>query len=97
MKLTLTTNDGKKVAERDVPDNTILSDIICRNETIASKIWLEEDIAGKLEEMGFEPSQHNIGKVINSGYLKRLNDCTDEDWMIIEYAIDFANDCGNLI
>lgn len=97
MKLTLTTNDGKKIAEKDVPDNTILSDIICRNETIASKIWLEEDIADKLEEMGFEPSQHNIGEVINSGYLKRLNDCTDEDWMIIEYAIDFANDCGNLI
>lgn len=97
MKLTLTTNDGRKIAEKDVPDNTILSDIICRNETIASKIWLEEDIAGKLEEMGFEPSQHNIAEVVNSGYLKRLNDCTDEDWMIIEYAIDFANDCGNLI
>lgn len=96
MKLTLTTNDGKKVAERDVPDNTILSDIICRNETIASKIWLEDDVASQLEEMGFAPSPHNISEVINTGYLNRLNDCTDEDWMIIEYAINFAKNCGNL-
>lgn len=96
MKLILVKDDGKKIAERTVPDNTIMSDIICRNETIAAKIWLREDIKAQLESAGFKPSESNVDAVINTGLLKKLDDCTDSDWMIIDYAVICANDYGNL-
>lgn len=96
MKIILTDNKGTKIAERNVPDNTTIHDIICKTETVAAKIWLEDDIKAQLESAGFNPSKENVSAVINTGYLDRLNDCDDADWMAIDYAISFANDCGNL-
>lgn len=96
MKIILEKNNGKRVAEREVPENTTIYDIICRNETIAAKIWVREDVANQLEAAGFEPSDQNIDAVINTGYLKKLDDCTDVDWIIIDYAISYAKDCGNI-
>ena len=96
MKIILEKDDGTRIAERTVPNNTTMFDIVCRNEIIAAKIWNREDVEAQLEAAGFKPSKENVDAVINTGYLRRLDDCNDADWMVIDYAIHYANECGNL-
>lgn len=68
-------------------DDEIL-DLLNRNDYIETVLWSSNDIADKLTEKGIEPTDNNIKKVIYSGYLKHLGECTEEDWMTIEFAID---------
>jgi hypothetical protein len=96
MKIVLYDDNEKIVAEKPVPKGTTIHDIFNRSEFIATKLWSEEDVRSQLEANGFEPSDDNIAAVINTGYLKRLDDCTDADWMIIDYAIWAANDSNTL-
>ena len=68
-------------------------DLIDRRGYVAWKLWHREDIRQMLIEKGYEPSLDNIEKVIQSGYLKHLSDCTDQEWDIIGYAIDESLTC----
>ena len=65
-------------------------DLINRDDYVASVLWSKEDIASQMAEMGITPTEENIAKVINSGNLKRLNECSDQDWYVIKYAIEEA-------
>lgn len=96
MKLILEKDDGTIVGTKEVPDNTIIWDILLRSDYIATKLWSEEDIADCLEEQGHPPTQENINAVLNTGYTKALNDCSDGDWMIIANAIYEAEKRGDL-
>lgn len=60
---------------------------------IGWKLWSREDIADKLKEQGYSACASNISAVLRAG-LKGLNDCTDDDWAIIEFAIHEAEDAG---
>jgi hypothetical protein len=57
------------------------------DDIVAIKVWTLDDVAVKLSEMGYETSEENISKVFNTHELNALEDCTDEDWSIIEHAI----------
>lgn len=61
-------------------------------EYIATTFWSRDDIANRLAEQGYEPSQDNIDKVLDTGDLKYLGDCTDADWAYIDRAIEDADD-----
>lgn len=60
---------------------------------IGWKLWSREDIADKLKEQGYSACASNISAVIQAG-IKGLNDCTDDDWAIIESAIHEAERNG---
>lgn len=59
-------------------------------DRIAMKIWSVEDVEACLKEEGYEPSEENVNKVLNTHMLDALEDCTDWDWEIIHQAIDEA-------
>lgn len=59
-------------------------------DRIAMKIWSVEDVKACLKEDGYEPSEDNVNKVLNTHMLDALDDCTDWDWEIIHQAIDEA-------
>ena len=65
---------------------------ICLNDYIAVKLWSKEDVRDRVLERYPEYNDNQIKKivsdVISSGYLKALEDCTDDDWSYIDYAID---------
>lgn len=65
-------------------------DYINRNQYIAAKLWHDEDISNSLVEDDYIPSIKNLERVKDSGLLKFLNDCTDEDWCIISDAIKLS-------
>lgn len=71
---------------KDKPDTQTL-DLINRQDYIAMKLWSKDDIISQIKEMDFAPNAENVNAVLNSGKLKYLNDCTDEDWEIIKNAI----------
>lgn len=84
------------VSDRNIPElRTLVAnkqdeehlDLINLDNYFACKLWSEEDIVGVLEEAGYEASEENVNAVINSGLLKNLNNCTDQDWDIINNAI----------
>lgn len=60
---------------------------INKNDYIAMKLWTKEDIESMLRTMNYPVTDENISSVIKSGYIDALNDCTDNDWEIIENAI----------
>lgn len=68
-------------------DTLYPSDVINRRDCIATTIWTNDDIAAKLEEKGYEPSDENIAAVISTGALKNLGDCLDYHWGTIDNAI----------
>lgn len=96
MRLILEKDDGSIVGTKEVPNGTIISDILLRRDYIATKLWSEEDIAGCLEEQDYPPTQENIDAVLNTGYIKALDECSDGDWMIITDAIYEAERRGDL-
>ena len=65
-------------------------DILFRDDYIATTLWSEEDIRGRLMEKGYRGTQDEVDAVLNTGYLKNLGDCTDGDWQMIDDAIDQA-------
>ena len=75
--------------ERIIKDG---KEYICLDDYIATKLWSEEDVrwcvSEKYPEYSDEEVDEIVSDVINSGYLNPLEDCTDEDWDIINYAID---------
>lgn len=52
------------------------------------RLWCREDLAAVLVEKGFSGSDENVAAVLNTGLGKHIDDCTDREWMMIEYAID---------
>lgn len=64
------------------------SDILDRRDYVAAVLWTREDIAECLKEKGFEGNEENINRVVESGWLDALNDCSDVDWNVIFDAID---------
>lgn len=87
-RLILETQNGSRVIRRDLPEDVLNSDILYAGDYIARKLWSREDIEGKLEDLGYEANDDIIDNVINSGRLKSLNDCSDEEWNCIENAIE---------
>ena len=91
-KLILKNDDGTEILIRDDVNESLLPwDVVLRSEHIAMKLWSREDISLTLEYCGYEPSEENIDKVLNTQISKCLNDCTDYDWEIIDQAIYEAN------
>lgn len=75
-------------------DELMPSDVLNRKEYIAGTLWSEDDIADRLDESGYDSTDENIAAVletmVNSGALKRLNECLNEHWNIIDNAINQA-------
>ena len=69
-------------------DDSDYLDLINRDDYIASKLWSKQDIINQMNEMGIEVTEDNVADVINSGLLKGLNECSDQDWGIISDAIN---------
>lgn len=67
-------------------DDEIL-DLLDRNLLVAAKIWYKEDIEAKLEEKGYAPLSDNVELVLEENLSKQLEQCTDDDWALIENAI----------
>lgn len=60
---------------------------------VAWKIWTRDDIAGCLEEKGFEPSEENIDVIhCQTDVSDMLSSCTDGDWQCIYTEIDRKKD-----
>lgn len=84
----ITTDDlVEELYRRNALLNDVQMRVLLSRSYIAWKVWSEEDIASRLVEKGYEPSESNITAVLNSGHCKNLSECTDSDWEIIDYAI----------
>lgn len=68
------------------PDHTPIN-LINLNDYIATKLWTREDIAQRLYEMDYPGSDAYIDEVLNHGTFKRLEECSDNEWNIIDEAI----------
>ena len=84
----------------DTPVNVWITfkdrDIIRASDFVATKLWSREDIADNLWENGFEGSEEEIDAILNSGKLKALEDCNDQDWETIGDAICSAKNSGEI-
>lgn len=72
------------------------SDILFRSDYIATVLWSREDVEDALLENGFKGTAEEIDAVINTGYLRALEDCTDGDWYVIDDAIREAERRGEI-
>ena len=89
-KLMLIRDDGSEKFLKDVPDNVFAGEIVVLSEYLAWKLWSREDIFWRLHEFGYEGTDDEIDAVINTGELKYLKDCNDNDWYLIDDAIQQA-------
>lgn len=71
--------------------------ITIEEEPIARKTWCREDVASILRQNECEGTEKEIDEVINTGMLSALEDCTDEDWQIIDDAVRYAIKTGNIV
>lgn len=62
-------------------------EILDRRDYFAVKLWSDEDIRSCLADRQFAPSDENVRKVMATGYLGVLDDCTDDEWNVIYDAI----------
>lgn len=61
--------------------------LLDRNDYVAAKLWYKEDIATKLRELGHKGTNKEIEAVLRKQRtLDKLEDATEEDWDLIEYA-----------
>lgn len=63
------------------------SDILDKREYIAEILWTEDDLRDCLLEKGFADSPENVKVFKESGDLKSLGDCADQNWAVIYGAI----------
>lgn len=75
---------NKTLENAGIFNNRKLEDM---NDYISYTLWSRDDIYGELVELGYDASEENIDAVINSGLLKDLGNCLDEQWEEIHYAI----------
>lgn len=57
-----------------------------RENYIAYKLWTWDDVKSQLKANGFKDSEKNLS-CFSKWDFEALNDCTDSDWMTIDYAI----------
>lgn len=61
-------------------------------DVIAAKVWTTDDVKDVLQSEGYEGTEEEVGRVIDaSNLLSLLDDCTDQDWEIINQAIEAAH------
>ncbi len=65
-------------------------DVILRSDYVATTVWTRQDISCRLEELGYTGSEEEVDAVLKTGYLKNLGSWTDEDWQMIDEAINEA-------
>lgn len=100
MKVTIERENGSKTyifdsrreaafqkALKMVIDGASEHEILDRRDYFAVKLWSDEDIKSCLAERYFAPSDENVRKVMATGYLGALDDCTDAEWDTIYDAI----------
>lgn len=58
------------------------------DEYVTTKLWSKEGIKQKLIEKGFAGTDDQVKDVIDTRCLRTLNECTDSDWTVIDYAIN---------
>ena len=61
--------------------------LINREDYVAVKLWNKDDIRGVLIEEGYEGTDEEVNAVVDSGELRALNDCTDDEWNLIRHAV----------
>lgn len=87
-------DDGTEVVLRtNIADEF---DVLFRSDYIATKLWSRDDIRYCLQEKGYDGNDSEIDAVLNTGFCKSLNDCTDEDWDTIYVAIWYARQKGDI-
>lgn len=72
----------------NIIEKTDWNNIFSRNDFVSTKLWSEEDIRTRLIENDYEGTDEQVAAVINSGKLKHLDDCTDSEWAMIDYAVE---------
>lgn len=81
----------KELLRRKVKvDNSSVNQILENSGYLEWKLWTSEDIMTVMESLGYIRSEESLASVINTGYLKALRECTDQDWFAIEGAIKKA-------
>ena len=89
-KLMLIRDDGTEKFLKEVPENVYAGEIVVLSEYLAWKLWSEEDVRLRLEELGYAATDENVAAVIGTGELRYLSDCDDTDWYLIDDAIQQA-------
>lgn len=88
-RLVLEKDNGERIVlKEEIAETTTSNDILLRSDYFATVLWSKDDIAATLIGKGFKDSDENIKHVIDSGMLDVLGDCTDEDWNVIDNAIN---------
>lgn len=61
-------------------------------DVVAVKVWTRDDIKDALQTEGYEGTEGEVNRVLDStDTLSLLDDCTDQDWEIIRQAIEAAH------
>lgn len=64
-------------------------------DCVGVKIWNRADVAEVLDHCGFAMSQENVDRVILAD-IGVLDECFEEEWNVIENAVQQAAECGLL-
>ncbi len=66
-------------------------EVLFRSDYFATKLWSPMDIACRLNELGYEPSEENVKAVIKEGGAWNcLTEIDDSEWSCIDYLIKEA-------
>lgn len=61
-------------------------------DIVAEKVWTRNDIKDALTVRGFTPTDENVNKVCETGYIAYLEEATERDFDIIDEAIYCCQD-----
>lgn len=59
-------------------------------DVVGAKVWTRADVKDRLQSAGFDGTEDEIDAVIVQRDFDRINDCLDEEWDIIDRAIESA-------
>lgn len=59
-------------------------------DVVGAKVWTRADVKDRLQSAGFDGTEDEIDAVIIQRDFDRINDCLDEEWDVIDRAIENA-------
>lgn len=90
-KVVIIHDDNTQEFIREIPDNYYKTDILFRDDYFATKLWHPDDIAMRMEDLGYTVTDERVCEVINhGGKWNYLNDCDDGEWMCIDEEIELT-------
>ena len=84
-KIIFVDDEGKQKVLREGKFNEY--DVILQSDYIATHLWTKEDVANVLRDNDLPNTAKNVQAVVDTGLLKYLEECTEDEWEVIRNAV----------